>query len=155
MISPTEFYKGLETGVYKTNVKIYQSRQTLDYNGRPMFEVDITTTKTRNPIKEDPYDAPYEFRLTMKKNQQEIDDFIMGVKLSGLRWRTAEEVNITISKLEKLLKSFVDACNSYQGDKYDSASDYYAYLTISSCYEYLSTYLDDLRYGYEVYITRT
>lgn len=152
MISPTEFYKGLETGVYKTNVKIYQSRQTLDYNGRPMFEVDITTTKTRNSIEGD---TLYKFKLTMKKNQQEIDDFIMGVKLSGLRWRTAEEVNITISKLEKLLKSFVDACNSYQGDKYDSASDYYAYLTISSCYEYLSTYLDDLRYGYEVYITRT
>ena len=155
MISPTEFYKGLEKGVYKTIVKIYQSRQTLDYNGNPMFEVEISTTKTRNPIKEDPYDAPYEFRLTMKKNQQEIDDFIMGVKLSGLRWRSAEQVEMTITKLKKLINNFIDACNSYKTGNYNSTSDYYAYRTICGCYEYLSSYFDDLQYGYEAYITRT
>lgn len=155
MISPTEFYKDLEKGVYKTIVKIYQSRQTLDYNGNPMFEVEISTTKTRNPIKEDPYDEPYEFDLTMKKNQQEIDDFIMGVKLSALRWNTAEQVEMRIATLKKLISNFIDACNSYQSGNYNSTSDYYAYRTICGCYEYLSSYFDDLRYCYEVYITRT
>lgn len=155
MISPTEFYKGLEKGVYKTIVKIYQSRQTLDHNGNPMFEVEISITKTRNTIKEDPYDAPYEFRLTMKKNQQEIDDFIMGVKLVGLRWNTAEQVEMTIVKLKELINNFIDACDSYKNAIHNTRSDYYAYKTINECYEYLSSYLDDLRYCYEVYITRT
>lgn len=155
MISPTEFYEGLKRGGYKTNVKIYQSSQTLDYNGSPMFEVEIATTKTREPIKEDPYDAPYELSLTIRKNQREINDFIMGVKLSSLRWKSAEEVDETIAKLERIINKFVDACYSYQNGDYNSTSDYYAYLTISGCYRYLSTYLDDLRYGYDAYITRT
>lgn len=155
MISPTEFYEGLDRGAYKTNVKIYQSSQTLDYNGSPMFELEIATTKTREPIKEDPYDAPYELSLTIKRNQREINDFIMGVKLSSLRWKSAEEVDETIAKLERIINKFVDACYSYQNGNYNSRSDYYAYLTISGCYRYLSTYLDDLRYGYDAYIVRT
>ena len=155
MISPTEFYEGLDRGSYKTNVKIYQSSQTLDYNGSPMFELEIATTKTREPIKEDPYDAPYELKLTIKRNQREINDFIMGVELSSLRWKSSEEVDETIAKLERIINKFVDACYSYQNGNYNSRSDYYAYLTISGCYRYLSTYLDDLRYGYDAYITRT
>lgn len=155
MISPTEFYEGLKRGVYKTNVKIYQSSQTLDYNGSPMFEVEIATTKTREPIKEDPYDAPYELSLTIKRNQREINDFIMGVKLSSLRWKSAEEVDKTIAKLEEFINNFVDSCYSYQKGNYNSTSEYYAYLTIRGCYEYLSSYFDDLRYGFDAYITRT
>lgn len=147
MISPNEFYEGLDRGVYKTNVKIYQSSQTLDYNGSPMFEVEIATTKTREPIKEDPYDAPYELRLTIKRNQREINDFIMGVKLSSFRWKSEE--------LERLINDFVDACYSYQKGNYDSTSDYYAYKTICGCYKHLSSYFDDLRYGYDAYIVRT
>lgn len=147
MISPNEFYEGLDKGVYKTNVKIYQSSQTLDYNGSPMFEVEIATTKTREPIKEDPYDAPYELRLTIKRNQREINDFIMGVKLSSFRWKSEE--------LERLINDFVDACYSYQKGNYDSTSDYYAYKTICGCYKHLSSYFDDLRYGYDAYIVRT
>lgn len=147
MISPNEFYEGLDRGVYKTNVKIYQSSQTLDYNGSPMFELEIATTKTREPIKEDPYDAPYEFRLTIKRNQREINDFIMGVKLSSFRWKSEE--------LERLINDFVDACYSYQKGNYDSTSDYYAYKTICGCYKHLSSYFDDLRYGYDAYIVRT
>lgn len=147
MISPNEFYEGLDRGVYKTNVKIYQSSQTLDYNGSPMFEVEIATTKTREPIKEDPYDAPYELRLTININQREINDFIMGVKLSSFRWKSEE--------LERLINDFVDACYSYQKGNYDSTSDYYAYKTICGCYKHLSSYFDDLRYGYDAYIVRT
>lgn len=147
MISPTEFYEGLDRGGYKTNVKIYQSSQTLDYNGSPMFELEIATTKTREPIKEDPYDAPYELRLTIKRNQREINDFIMGVKLSSFRWKSEE--------LERLINDFVDACYSYQKGNYDSTSDYYAYKTICGCYKHLSSYFDDLRYGYDAYIVRT
>lgn len=147
MISPTEFYEGLDRGSYKTNVKIYQSSQTLDYNGSPMFELEIATTKTREPIKEDPYDAPYELSLTIKRNQREINDFIMGVKLSSFRWKSEE--------LERLINDFVDACYSYQKGNYDSTSDYYAYKTICGCYKHLSSYFDDLRYGYDAYIVRT
>lgn len=69
MISPTEVYKSLRNGRYTTNIKIYQSRQTLDYNGAPMFEIELTTafrrtesSKTREPNLDDPYDLPYEFR---------------------------------------------------------------------------------------------
>ena len=61
MIGPTEFYKALRKGGYKTTIKIYQSRQTLDYNGAPMFEIEITSKKTREPNPDDPYDLPYEF----------------------------------------------------------------------------------------------
>jgi len=155
MISPTEFYKGLRSGVYKTNIKIYQSSQTLDYKGSPMFEVEATITKTRELIKEDPYDRPYEFKLTIKRNQREIDDFIMGVKLSSLRWKSPEEVDETLDRLKKIIDNFVDACYFYQNSDYDSRSDYYAYLTISRFYEYLSLYFDKLRYNYGVYIVRT
>lgn len=120
-----------------------------------MFEVELTTTENRKPIKEDPYDSPYEFKLTIKRNQREINDFIMGVKLSSLRWKSSEEVDETIAKLERLISKFVDACYIYQKGNYDSTSDYYAYKTICGCYKYLSMYFDDLRYGYDAYITRT
>lgn len=155
MISPTEFYEGLDKGVYKTNIKIFQSTQTTYYDGEPMFEVEITTTKTRTPIKDDPYDSPYEFKLTIKKNQREIDDFIMWVKLRSLRWKSAEEVDKTIAKLKKVINNFINACYDYQNGNYNSRSDYYAYLTISGCYEHLSSHFDDLRYGYDAYIVRT
>ena len=155
MISPNEFYEGLRKGVYKTNIKIYQSSQTLDYNGSPMFEVEVTMTKTREPIKEDPYDRPYEFKLTIKKNQREIDDFIMGVKLINLRWQSPEEVDETITSLEKIMNVFVDACYSYQKGCHNSRSDYYAYKTIQGFYEYISLCFDKLRYNYGVYIVRT
>lgn len=155
MISPTEFYKGLRSGVYKTNIKIYQSSQTLDYKESPMFEIEIATTKTREPIKEDPYDYPYEFSLMIKRNQREINDFIMGVKLSSLRWKPVDEVDMTIGKLKMLIDSFVEACYRYQNGDYNSRSGYYAYLTISRCYEFLSLYFDDLRYKYGAYIVRT
>lgn len=155
MISPTEFYEGLDKGEYKTNIKIYQSSQTIDYNGNPMFEVEITTTKTRTPIKDDPYDSPYEFKLTIKRNQREINDFITHIKLTSLRWKSAEEVDKTIAKLERLINDFVNACYDYQNGNYNSRSDYYAYLTLRGCYEYLSSYFDDLRYVYDAYIVRT
>ena len=154
MISPTEFYEGLGKGVYKTNIKVFQSIQTTYYDGEPMFEVEITTTKTRTPIKDDPYNSPYEFNLTIKKNQREIDDFIMGVKLSRLRWKSSEEVDKIVAKLERLINNFSNACCSYQNGNYNSRSDYYAYLTLRGCYEYLSSYFDDLRYGYDAYIVR-
>lgn len=155
MISPTEFYEGLDKGEYKTNVKIYQSSQTLDYDGEPMLEVEMTTTKTRMPIKDDPYDSPYEFNLTIKRNQREIDDFIAWVKLRSLRWKSAEEVDKTVAKLERLVDDFTNACYDYQNRNYSSRSDYYAYLTLRGCYEYLSSYFDDLQYGYDAYIVRT
>lgn len=155
MISPTEFYEGLDKGEYKTNVKIYQSSQTLDYNGSPMFEVEITTTKTRMPIKDDPYDSPYEFKLTIKRNQREINDFITHVKLVSLRWKSSEEVDKTVAKLERLINDFTNACYGYQNGECNSRSDYYAYLTLRGCYEYLSSYFDDLQYGYDAYIVRT
>lgn len=155
MISPTEFYEGLDKGEYKTNVKIYQSSQTIDYNGSPMFEVEITTTKTRMPIKDDPYDSPYEFKLTIKRNQREINDFITHVKLVSLRWKSSEEVDKTVVKLERLINDFVNACYGYQNGEYNSRSDYYAYLTLRGCYEYLSSYFDDLQYVYDAYIVRT
>jgi hypothetical protein len=155
MISPTEFYEGLDRGVYKTNIKIFQSVQTIYYDGEPMFEVEITTTKTREHIKDDPYDSPYEFKLTIKRNQREIDDFIIGVKLSHLRWKSSEEVDETIAKLERLISNFSNACYSYQNGNYNSRSDYYAYLTLRGCYEYISSYFDGLQYGYDAYIVRT
>lgn len=155
MISPTEFYEGLDRGAYKTNVKVYQSVQTTYYDGEPMFEVEITTTKTRTPIKDDPYDSPYEFNLTIKKNPREINDFIIGVKLSHLRWKSSEEVDKTVAKLERLINDFTNACYGYQNGEYNSRSDYYAYLTLRGCYEYLSSYFDDLQYGYDAYIVRT
>lgn len=46
MINPTEFYEGLDKGEYKTNVKIYQSSQTIDYNGSPMLVMTIKMEST-------------------------------------------------------------------------------------------------------------
>lgn len=155
MIGPTEFYKGLRNGGYKTNIKIYQSRQTLDYNGDPMFEIEISTVKTREPKPDDPYDAPYEFELTLKQNHREIHDFIMGVRLSNLCWKTAGEVDKVVIKLKQTISDLIDTCKIYRGPEYNSRSEYYAYLTISCCYERLSLHFDRLREAYEAYIIRT
>lgn len=155
MISPTEFYKILRNGSYRANIKIYQSQQTLDYNGAPMFEIEITIVKTRDPKPDDPYDAPYEFELTLKQNYRELHDFIVGVKLSNLRWKTAGEVDKVIIKLKQVIRDLIDDCKSYQGSEYNSNSEYYAYRTISGCYERLSLHFDRLRESYDAYIVRT
>lgn len=155
MISPTEFHEGLKSGIYKTIIKIYQSRQTLDYNGEPMFKIEATITKTHKPIKEDPYDKPYEFKLTIKRNQREINDFITGVKLISLSLMSPKEVDKNTSRLEEIIDNFVEACYMYQNNNYNSRSEYDAYKTIHSFYEYLSLYFDKLRYNYGVYIVRT
>lgn len=68
MIGPIEFHKAIRNGRYTTNIKIYQSRQTLDYNRAPMFDVDLSITKTRDPNPDNPYDRPYELELTLKQN---------------------------------------------------------------------------------------
>ena len=155
MISPTEFYKGLRNGGYKTNIKIYQSRQTLDYKGAPMFEIEISTKKTREPNPDDPYDLPYKFELTLKQNYREIHDFIMGVRLSNLRWKTIGDVDKTVIKLKQTISDFIDDCEHYRGPEYNSRSEYYAYLTISGCYERLSLHFDRLREFYGAHIVRT
>lgn len=155
MISPTEFYKALRNGRYKTNIKICQSRQTLDYNGDPMFEIEISTVKTREPNPDDPYDLPYEFELTLKQNHREIHDFIMGVRLSSLRWKTAGEVDKVVIKLKQAISDLIDACKIYRGPEYNSRSEYSAYKTISGCYQRLSLHFERLRETYGAHIVRT
>ena len=154
MIGPTEFYKALRNGRYKTNIKIYQSRQTLDYNGAPMFEIEITTVKTREPNPDDPYDAPYEFELTLKQNHREIHDFIMGVKLSNLRWKTAGETEKAIDDLKRVIQDLIDDCKNCRGPEYNSRSEYSAYKTISGCYQRLSLHFERLRETYGAHIVR-
>lgn len=155
MIGPTEFYKGLRNGGYKTTIKIYQSRQTLDYNGAPMFEIEITSTKTRDPKPDDPYDTPYEFELKLKQNHREIHDFIMGVKLRNLRWKTAGDTEKDLDKLKVVIQYLIEVYKSYQRPEYNSRSEYYAYRTISECYERLSVHFDKLRESYDAYIVIT
>lgn len=155
MIGPIEFHEAIRNGRYTTNIKIYQSRQTLDYNGAPMFEIEITTDKTRDPNPEDPYDAPYEFELKLKQNHREIHDFIMGVKLSNLRLKTAGETEKAVNELKRVMQDLIDDCESYRGPEYNSRSEYYAYLSISGCYERLSLHFDRLSEAYDAYIVRT
>lgn len=76
MIGPIEFHKAIRNGRYTTTIKIYQSRQTLDHKGAPMFEIEISTKKTREQNPDDPYDRPYELELTLKQNHREIEDFL-------------------------------------------------------------------------------
>lgn len=161
MISPTEFYKALRNGGYKTNIKIYQSRQTLDYNGAPMFEIEITTTfrrtessKTREPNPDDPYDLPYEFEIKLKQNPREIKDFVVGVKLSNLRWKTAELIEKELDKLKRVMQDLIDDCKNFRGPEYNSRSEYSAYKTISGCYQRLSLHFDKLREAYDADIIR-
>lgn len=162
MISPTEFWGALRNGRYTTNIKIYQSRQTLDYNVAPMFEIEITTTfrrteslKTREPNPDDPYDLPYEFEIKLKENYQEIHDFVVGVKLSNLRWKTAGETEKELDKLKRVMQDLIDDCESYRGPEYNSRSEYSAYQTISGCYQRLSLHFERLRETYGAYIVRT
>ena len=155
MISPTEFYRALRNGGYKTTIKIYQSRQTLDYNGAPMFEIEITSKKTREPNPDDPYDLPYEFEIKLKENYHEIHDFVMVVKLSNLRWKTAGEVDKVIIKLKRVMQDFIDDCKNCRGPEYNSRSEYSAYKTISGCYERLSLHFDKLSEAYGAHIVRT
>lgn len=155
MISPTEVYNSLRNSGYKTSIKIYQSRQTLDYNGAPMFEIEITSKKTSEPNPDDPYDLPYEFEIKLKENYHEIHDFVVGVKLSKLRWKTAGETEKELDKLKRVMQDLIDDCKNCRGPEYNSRSEYYAYLTVSGCYERLSLHFDRLRESYGAYIVRT
>lgn len=154
MIGPIEFHKAIRNGRYTTNIKIYQSRQTLDYNGAPMFEIELTSKKTRELNPNDPYDRPYELELTLKQNHREIHDFIMGVRLSNLRWKTAGETEKVLDDLKRVMKDLIDDCESYRGPEYNSRSEYSAYQTISGCYERLSLHFDRLREAYGADIIR-
>lgn len=155
MIGPIEFHKAIRNGRYTTNIKIYQSRQTLDYNGAPMFEIDLSITKTRDPNPDNPYDSPYELELTLKQNYQEFHDFIIGVKLSNLRWKTAGETEKVLDDLKRVMQDLIDDCKNYRGSEYNSRSENSAYRTISGCYERLSLHFDRLSEVYGAYIVRT
>lgn len=154
MIGPTEFYKALRNGGYKTTIKIYQSLQTLDYNGAPMFEIELKMVKTRDPNLDDPYDLPYEFEIKLKENPREIEDFVVGVKLSNLRWKTAGEVDKVIIKLKRVMQDLIDDCKNCRGPEYNSRSEYSAYKTISGCYQRLSLHFERLRETYGAHIVR-
>ena len=154
MIGPIEFHKAIRNGRYTTNIKIYQSRQTLDYNGAPMFEIELKMVKTRDPNPKDPYDLPYELEIKLKENYQEIHDFVVGVKLSNLRWKTAGETEKVLDDLKRVMQDLIDDCESYRGPEYNSRSEYSAYQTISGCYERLSLHLDKLREAYGADIIR-
>ena len=155
MIGPTEVYKTLRNGRYTTNIKIYQSRQTLDYNGAPMFEIEITTKKTREPNSDDPYDLPYEFEIKLKENPREIEDFLDVFEFCTLRWQSLRQTKVAVDKLKQTISDLIDDCKNCRGPEYNSRSEYYAYLTISGCYERLSLYFDRLREVYEAHIVRT
>lgn len=156
MIGPTEvFYSSLRKGGYKTTIKIYQSRQTPDYNGAPMFEIEITSKKTREPNPDDPYDLPYEFELTLKQNHREIEDFLVVFEFCTSRWQSPKQTKIAVDKLKRVMQDLIDDCEHYRGSEYNSRSEYYAYRTISECYERLSLHFDKLREYYDAYIVRT
>lgn len=154
MIGPTEVYKALRKGGYTTTIKIYQSRQTLDYNGAPMFEIEITTVKTRDPKPDDPYDAPYEFELKLKQNHREIQDFLDVFEFCTSRWQSPRQTKVAVDKLKRVIQDFIDDCESYRGPEYNSRSEYSAYQTISGCYERLSLHFDKLREAYGADIIR-
>ena len=159
MFSPIEFYKALRNGgcgsnKYTTNIKIYQSRQTLDYNGAPMFEIELTSKKTREPNPNDPYDCPYEFEITLKQNPREIEWFVVGVKLSNLRWKTAGETEKELDKLKRVMQDLIDDCKNCRGPGYNSRSEYSAYKTISGCYQRLSLHFERLHESYGAHIAR-
>lgn len=154
MISPTEFYRALRNGGYKTTIKIYQSRQTLDYNGAPMFEIELKMVKTRDPNPKDPYDLPYELELTLKQNHREIQDFLDVFEFCTSRWQSPRQTKVAVDKLKRVIQDFIDDCESYRGPEYNSRSEYSAYQTISGCYERLSLHFDKLREAYGADIIR-
>lgn len=159
MISPTEFYSALRNGgcgsnKYTTNIKIYQSRQTLDYNGAPMFEIELTSKKTRELNPNDPYDCPYELELTLKQNHREIQDFLDVFEFCTSRWQSPRQTKVAVDKLKRVIQDFIDDCESYRGPEYNSRSEYSAYQTISGCYERLSLHFDKLREAYGADIIR-
>lgn len=154
MIGPTEFYKALRNGGYKTTIKIYQSRQTLDYNGAPMFEIELTSKKTRELNPNDPYDRPYELELTLKQNHREIQDFLDVFEFCTSRWQSPRQTKVAVDKLKRVIQDFIDDCESYRGPEYNSRSEYSAYQTISGCYERLNLHFDKLREAYGADIIR-
>lgn len=154
MISPTEFHKALRNGGYKTNIKIYQSRQTLDYNGAPMFEIELTMVKTCEPNPDDPYDTPYKFELTFKQNHREIQDLLDVFEFCTSRWQSPRQTKVAVDKLKQTMQDLIDDCESYRGPEYNSCSEYSAYKTISGYYERLSLYFDRLREAYGADIVR-
>lgn len=161
MIGPIEFHKAIRNGRYTTNIKIYQSQQTLDYNGAPMFEIELTTTfrrtessKTRELNPNDPYDRPYELELTLKQNHREIQDFLDVFEFCTSRWQSPRQTKVAVDKLKRVIQDFIDDCESYRGPEYNSHSEYSAYQTISGCYERLSLHFDKLREAYGADIIR-
>lgn len=154
MISPTEVYNSLRNGCYKTTIKIYQSRQTLDYNGAPMFEIELTSKKTRELNPNDPYDRPYELELTLKQNHREIQDFLDVLEFCTSRWQSPRQTKVAVDKLKRVMQDLIDDCESYRGPEYNSRSEYSAYQTISGCYERLSLHFDKLREAYGADIIR-
>ena len=154
MIGPIEFHKAIRNGRYTTNIKIYQSRQTLDYNRAPMFEIELTSKKTRDPNPDDPYDRPYELELTLKQNHREIQDFLDVFEFCTSRWQSPRQTKVAVDKLKRVIQDFIDDCESYRGPEYNSRSEYSAYQTISGCYERLSLHLDKLREAYGAAIIR-
>lgn len=155
MIGPTEVYSSLRKGGYKTTIKIYQSRQTLDYKGAPMFEIEISTKKTREQNPDDPYDIPYEFELTLKQNHREIEDFLVVFEFCTSRWQSPKQTKIAVDKLKRVIQDLIDDCEHYRGPEYNSRSEYSAYKNISGCYERLSLHFDKLREYYRAYIIIT
>lgn len=154
MIGPTEFHKAIRNGRYTTNIKIYQSRQTLDYNGAPMFEIELTSKKTRELNSNDPYDRPYELELTLKQNHREIQDFLDVFEFCTSRWQSPRQTKVAVYKLKRVIQDFIDDCKNCRGPEYNSRSEYSAYQTISGCYERLSLHFDKLRETYGADIIR-
>ena len=154
MISPIEFHKAIRNGRYTTNIKIYQSRQTLDYNGAPMFEIELTSKKTRELNPNDPYDRPYELELTLKQNHREIQDFLYVFEFCTSQWQSPRQTKVAVDKLKRVIQDFIDDCESYRGPEYNSSSEYSAYQTISGCYEHLGLHFDKLREAYGADIIR-
>ena len=154
MIGPTEVYRALRNGRYTTNIKIYQSRQTLDYNGAPMFEIELTSKKTRELNPNDPYDRPYELELTLKQNHREIQDFLDVFEFCTSRWQSPRQIKVAVDKLKRVMQDLIDDCKNCRGPEYNSRSEYSAYKTISGCYQRLSLHFDKLREAYGADIIR-
>lgn len=102
------------------------------------------------------------FEITLKENYREIHDFIMGVKLSNLRWKTAgvgkdradQLTEKELDKLKRVMQDLIDDCKNCRGPEYNSRSEYSAYKTISGCYQRLSLHFERLRESYGVHIVR-
>lgn len=154
MIGPTEVYSSLRKGGYKTTIKIYPDGLAHSDNGAPMFEIEISTKKTREQNPDDPYDLPYEFELTLKQNHREIQDFLVVFEFCTSRWQSPKQTKIAVDKLKRVIQDLIDDCEHYRGPEYNSRSEYSAYQTISGCYERLSLHFDKLREAYGADIIR-